>query len=50
MEAYVISVDLDVAHMADLLNGSEGLARNAFPGGGGPILEVSRDGCVVGFE
>ena len=50
MKAHVIPVDFDVAYVTDLLNGSEGFAGDAFPGGRSPILELHWNGGIVGFK
>src|SRR5262249_5460562 len=50
LEAHVISIDLYVAHMADLFNRSERLARRALPRGRRPMFELRGNGRVVSFQ
>src|SRR5882757_6822931 len=47
LKAHMIPLKLNIAHMADLLNGTERLTRNALPRGWSPILELRGNSRIV---
>jgi hypothetical protein len=49
-KAHVVALDLDVAHMAELLDGGEGLAGHALPRGRRPVPVGRGNGRVVGLQ